>query len=160
MFMYVPRFRSCKHACTTQAQLANNLFARIWRKQLDQLASGAEAIRAYEGRAVSFLAVDETQDLLPRQLDVLACLCSRYTRTRARTHTHTCTRTHAHTLIPQVRALISYGISRRRSAMSLDDVWSGRCLFEPCCDMYGGTCQIRSRRLAFEGLLPSNALVN
>jgi hypothetical protein len=34
-------------------------------------------VQAYEGRLISFLFFDECQDLLPRQLDVLACLCPR-----------------------------------------------------------------------------------
>jgi superfamily I DNA/RNA helicase len=34
-------------------------------------------VQAYAGRLISFLFFDECQDLLPRQLDVLACLCPR-----------------------------------------------------------------------------------
>jgi hypothetical protein len=40
-----------------------------------QVDSGKIEVQAYEGRLISFLFFDECQDLLPRQLDVLACLC-------------------------------------------------------------------------------------
>lgn len=52
-----------------EAQFANQIFARILRRRQSQLARG-DKVQAYEGRPISFLAVDECQDLLPRQLDV------------------------------------------------------------------------------------------